>query len=662
MADQKQGLGIRRKLLLLFFGLGICPLLLVAGGSYFNTLNALEESVRKKAQQQVDQVGTRLAERLTPRLEDIEALTWNHAVFQLYGRNSTPEDLGVYLEQFLQDERRAFLQLAYFDLHGQLLAAYRRPAGGSTYELRPNPAEGAPMRPPGNALLVRNRWLYDYPIAASGTGSAIGADRRGGVMVLSFAQWVLSAVDEERIGLLVADMEVEPFMEEDDALRLLAHRERAMVLARDSDRILSHANPQLLGAEWKNAYGDLGLDVAALSGSGTRTCQLEGEEWLLSYAEIPRPRWLVATLTQPGLITSTLRLSGKVNLVFGLALSLILATAVIVLVGRISASLRQLTEGAEAIAAGDLGQRIELRTRDETRRLADAFNRMSASLQEHVGALRQLNENLEERVAQRTAELEKANEVVQAHNALLERELETAHDMQMQLMPTAHPEIPGFDIAGICRPATHVGGDFFQYFPLPGGRLALALADVTGHGMEAAIPTVLFSGMLDNQMEETTSPEALFSRLNRSLFRNLNRRTFVCFTMGELDPARQQLRLVNGGCPYPYHYVAATGQVAEITLDAFPLGLRQEAQYEQIAVDLSPGDRVVFCSDGIIEAGSEGEEIFGFERTQEAIGRAAGEGLPAPGLIDYLLREVDAFCSPVKQHDDQTIVVLEVIL
>ena len=175
-----------------------------------------------------------------------------------------------------------------------------------------------------------------------------------------------------------------------------------------------------------------------------------------------------------------------------------------------------------------MGQRIELRTRDETRRLADAFNRMSASLQEHVGALRQLNENLEERVAQRTAELEKANEVVQAHNALLERELETAHDMQMQLMPTAHPEIPGFDIAGICRPATHVGGDFFQYFLLPGGRLALALADLTGHGMEAAIPTVLFSGMLDNQMEETTSPEALFSRLNRSLFRSWIRRGSSC--------------------------------------------------------------------------------------------------------------------------------------
>jgi len=161
MANQTQGLGIRRKLLLLFFGLGICPLLLVAGGSYFNTLNALEESVREKAQQQMGQVGTRLAERLTPRLEDIESLTWNHAVFQLYEQNSTPEDLGIYLEKFLQDERRVFLQLAYFDLHGQLLAAYRRPAGGSTYELRLNPAERAPIRPAGDALLVQNRWLYN---------------------------------------------------------------------------------------------------------------------------------------------------------------------------------------------------------------------------------------------------------------------------------------------------------------------------------------------------------------------------------------------------------------------------------------------------------------------------------------------------------------------
>ena len=262
------------------------------------------------------------------------------------------------------------------------------------------------------------------------------------------------------------------------------------------------------------------------------------------------------------------------------------------------------------------------------------------------------------RLRAHTDQLEEANEVVQAHNKLLEKELETAQSMQMGLMPTNSPDVEGFDISGFCRPATHVGGDFFQYFPLPDGRVALALADVTGHGMEAAIPTVLFSGILDSQMEDATAPEELFSRLNRSLYRTLDRRTFVCFSMGELDPTSRRLRLVNGGCPYPYHYRASSEDVVELHLDAFPLGVRPESEYGVVEINLDPGDRIVFCSDGIIEAENGIEEMFGFERTAEAISRAAGLGVGSKEFIEHLLSEVDAFCGNAEQGDDQTIIVL----
>jgi serine phosphatase RsbU (regulator of sigma subunit) len=265
------------------------------------------------------------------------------------------------------------------------------------------------------------------------------------------------------------------------------------------------------------------------------------------------------------------------------------------------------------------------------------------------------------RLLERTnADLEEANEVVSQHNELLEKELDTAHEMQMQLMPTDHPRIEGFDIAGICRPATHVGGDFFQYFPLPDGRLVLAMADVTGHGMEAAIPTVLFSGILDNQMENASSLDELFSRLNRSLCRTLNRRTFVCFAMGELDPISGRVRITNGGCPYPYHYRACTGAVEEVRLDAFPLGLRQEAEYAVAEVELAAGDHLVFCSDGIIEVEGEDGEIFGFDRTGVVIGQAAAENVAAAQVIERLLDAVDRFSGGAEQSDDQTIVVLSV--
>jgi len=242
----------------------------------------------------------------------------------------------------------------------------------------------------------------------------------------------------------------------------------------------------------------------------------------------------------------------------------------------------------------------------------------------------------------------------------LEEELQTAHDLQMGLMPTESPRIEGFDIAGHCLPANHVGGDFFQYFHQD-GKLSPCMADVTGHAMEAAIPVVMFNGILESQMELGGSLEDLFARLNRSLHRTrVDNRTFVCFTMGELDTSTRRLRLSNGGCPYPLHCHAATGQVSELQVDAYPLGVRADTVYLTIEVQLEPGDRIVFYSDGIPEAANAQEEIFGFERTTETIRQACAEDLSAEALTDRLIGTVKAFAGEAPQGDDMTVVVLKV--
>ena len=273
-------------------------------------------------------------------------------------------------------------------------------------------------------------------------------------------------------------------------------------------------------------------------------------------------------------------------------------------------------------------------------------------------------DELETRVRERTKELEETHrQLVEAQTQLiaeLEEELQTAHDMQMGLMPTESPQISGFDISGRCLPANHVGGDFFQYFPISDNRLAISLADVTGHAMEAAVPVMMFSGILDNQMEAGDSLEDLFAKLNRSLHRNLNSRTFVCFTMVELDTSTRQFRISNGGCPYPYHFQASTSEVAELQVDAYPLGVRAESTYPVIEAQLEPEDRVVFCSDGIIEAENSSGEIFGFDRTAETIRKGCQEGLSASALLDRIIGEVKEFAGDAPQGDDQTVVVLAV--
>ncbi|MBT7915773.1 SpoIIE family protein phosphatase [Candidatus Bathyarchaeota archaeon] len=271
---------------------------------------------------------------------------------------------------------------------------------------------------------------------------------------------------------------------------------------------------------------------------------------------------------------------------------------------------------------------------------------------------------LEELVRERTQDLEKTHRRLQEAQAQiineLEEELQTAHDMQMGLMPTESPIIKGFDISGRCIPANHVGGDFFQYFQISDDRIAISLADVTGHAMEAAVPVMMFSGVLESEIKHGESLADLFPSLNQTLHKTLDKRTFVCFAMGELDTATRKFRFSNGGCPYPYHFKASTGQISELQVDAYPLGVRAEATYPVIEAQLAPGDRVIFCSDGIIEAENSQEEMFGFERTAETIRKGCQDDLSAPQLLDYLINEVKTFTGEASQGDDMTVVVLKV--
>ena len=241
----------------------------------------------------------------------------------------------------------------------------------------------------------------------------------------------------------------------------------------------------------------------------------------------------------------------------------------------------------------------------------------------------------------------------------LEDQLQTARELQMSLMPTESPQIAGIDIAGRCEMVNHVGGDFYQYFGNE-GKLSVCLADVTGHAMEAAVPVMMFSGVLESEIKHDYELGGLYASLNQTLHRKLDSRTLVCFALGELDTATHTMRVANGGCPHPYHYRAAISEIAELEVDAYPLGVRAETTYEVLEVNLETGDYVIFCSDGIIEAGNVEEDIFGFEQTAEVIQQGCQEGLSAEGLIDRLISAVKDFTGDVPQGDDITCMVVRV--
>lgn len=266
------------------------------------------------------------------------------------------------------------------------------------------------------------------------------------------------------------------------------------------------------------------------------------------------------------------------------------------------------------------------------------------------------------RHAREMAQLRQEGErrILEAQKEELERELRTAHDMQMALMPHTAPVMPGYQIAGRCVPSNHVGGDLFKYYRLPHGRFAGVLADVSGHGMEAAVPLLVFSGLLESQLQLGGTIEDLTRRLNASLCKTLTGRTFICLLIAELQSANRRLRLVNAGCPHPYHYQARSGRIAELQTEAYPLGVRRHTAYQGLEVQLEAGDWVVVCSDGIVEAANGAGEVFGYERLAAAVAEGCAVAPTAMELLAGLLAAVRQFSGGAVQGDDQTLVVLKV--
>ena len=244
----------------------------------------------------------------------------------------------------------------------------------------------------------------------------------------------------------------------------------------------------------------------------------------------------------------------------------------------------------------------------------------------------------------------------------LEKELQTAHDLQMGLMPEASPRIPSFDIAGRCLPANRVGGDYFDYIWVDEEHtdLCIVLADVAGNAMQAAIPVVMFSGMLHTGLEHTTSPADLLNHLNRALPPRLAPNSFISCCVAFLDVRSKRMVLCNAGQPGPLVRRGTDVRTISMQTSHWPLGIVSEVHYEDTVFDLREGDVVWFHTDGGIEARNEAGELYGFDRLESVLGRGRSPETTAEGWLEGILEEVRAFSGTAPQHDDMTFAVLKV--
>jgi len=243
----------------------------------------------------------------------------------------------------------------------------------------------------------------------------------------------------------------------------------------------------------------------------------------------------------------------------------------------------------------------------------------------------------------------------------LRKELEIAAKVQLSLLPKEEPKIPGYDIAAISIPAIEAGGDYFDFVKLSGSKLGVAIGDVSGKGVGAAIYMTLTKGILQAHAEEDTSPKNVLAKVNRLLYKTIEKNSFVSMFYAILDVNQHKMIYSRAGHNPGILTSQQSGGTKLLLSKGMALGLEEghifSATLNEEEFSINQGDVFVLYTDGFTEAMNERHDQFGEDRLISLIEK--NRNLSSRELINLVIKEVDKFVDNFPQHDDMTMVVVK---
>jgi sigma-B regulation protein RsbU (phosphoserine phosphatase) len=290
-----------------------------------------------------------------------------------------------------------------------------------------------------------------------------------------------------------------------------------------------------------------------------------------------------------------------------------------------------LAEGARRLAEGDFNARVDIRSRDEFGQMGKVFNLMGPRLDE---------------------------------NFRLRRSMDLAKEVQQSLLPKSEPRIEGLDVAGRSIYCEETGGDYYDYLTFeeaPGGRTGFVVADVSGHGLSSALLMTSVRSLLRQRAAMPGGPRQIVADVNRQLTRdNADSGQFVTLFYAEADLRGMRLSWVRAGHEPALLFDAATGRFAELSGAGMAIGVSPEAQFEERARPLAPGQIIVLGTDGIWETRDPQGRMYGRPALRQVIRDNAGKS--ARELVEAVIGAVERFRGPgAKSEDDITLVVAKVL-
>jgi sigma-B regulation protein RsbU (phosphoserine phosphatase) len=236
----------------------------------------------------------------------------------------------------------------------------------------------------------------------------------------------------------------------------------------------------------------------------------------------------------------------------------------------------------------------------------------------------------------------------------MEEELNLARAIQQGLLPSEMPVHPRYDIAGINIPSQQVGGDYYDAIPLPGERYGIAIADVSGKGVGAALIMSNLQASLHALVSREKTIHGMVGRLNHLIRQNTALDKYITFFYGCLETEQNRMVYCNAGHNPPFQ-LTGSGEIRELTAGGIVLGMMDGIEYQTGTALIEPGDCILLYTDGITES-MEGDEEYGEQRLKELL--LANADKPSAELVDLICSEANSFGKDMPQHDDITVVVI----
>lgn len=250
-------------------------------------------------------------------------------------------------------------------------------------------------------------------------------------------------------------------------------------------------------------------------------------------------------------------------------------------------------------------------------------------------------------------------ELILLENSRMLRDMELARQIQLSLLPSTLPVLAGVLLAGHCDPATHVGGDYYDYYLRKDGMFDLVIADVSGHSIGAALMMVEFRALLRSRVHSFSTTSEILSAVNDLLYEDLSRSgLFITVFFIKYDPVSRTLSYSNAGHTLPLLVSMDGGHCRELDAEGLILGISKGVEFEEKEIRLETGDLLVLHTDGIMETANSAGEQFGIDRLRDIIQARRSE--PPQALIDDVIREVALFRGDIPQIDDVTMVIMKV--